>query len=112
VRAAAGRAGDSDLALVVVALPYQRRGLGRRLVQEVAGRVAVAAGGGRAMIAEVEEENRAARAFIEALGGQLVPAATPPAAAAVPARVTYRWADPATLLPAAAPRQSAASAER
>jgi ribosomal protein S18 acetylase RimI-like enzyme len=94
-RAGAGRPGDSELALVVVAPPWQRRGLGRRLVREVAARVA--ARGGRSMIGEVEEENHAARAFVEALGGQLVPAGPVPAAAAAPARVAYRWADLAVL---------------
>jgi ribosomal protein S18 acetylase RimI-like enzyme len=57
---------------VLVVLPaYQRQGVGRRLVETVAGRLAQQ--GMASLLIRVVTPNAAARRFYEALGGQLVP---------------------------------------
>jgi len=60
---------DSELIALHVRGPYQRQGLGRRLVAAVAKRLAQR--GSRSLMLWVLEENRA-RGFYERLGGQLL----------------------------------------
>lgn len=60
---------DAELSAVYLRLEFRRAGLGRRLVAEVAR--AMQARGAHALVVWVIAANKAARAFYEALGGEL-----------------------------------------
>ena len=94
------RTGDEtyvgELYLVYLLEQYQRRGVGRRLVSAVAGRLLV--DGFDSMLLWVAKDNHPACRFYEALGGERIDARTIDVAGTDLAEVAFGWRDVADLV--------------
>ena len=89
---------DGEIYAVYVLAQHQRLGIGRQLM-DVSARHLMDQGFGAAMLWALEA-NRRARAFYEALGGQLIGRKTKDIAGTPQIEVAYGWSDPALLVSA------------
>ncbi len=88
---------DGELYGLYVLAAYQRQGIGRELVQTVAGRLV--ADGLNSMILWVLRDNRKARAFYEAMGGVLAGEKPIAIGGADLVEVAYAWRELRALIP-------------
>jgi ribosomal protein S18 acetylase RimI-like enzyme len=88
---------DGELYGLYVLAAYQRQGIGRKLSQTVARRLA--ADGFRAVVIWVLKDNHKARAFYEALGGVLIGEKTITIGGADLLDVAYGWPNVSSLIP-------------